>query len=362
MLMVSDVSTRLASLSARAAAWDRVGLQLGDPTAEIGGVGVCHEVTDEVIERAIAGNVDLLVAYHPLLFAPTTSLVAGASPAGRAHRLIASGIALHVVHTGWDVHPGGTADALAEALELGEVEPFGVDDGTSHFKIATFAPWDHEAPIIEALSSAGAGRIGDYTSCSFSVAGTGTFEPGPRASPTIGEAGMVNHVEERRIEMIAPIHRKEAVVRALLSVHPYEEPAFELAQLHPETVFIGRVGSVAPTTLGQLEERARRVLDYKGIRRAGAPSTRITRVAVVPGSGSGFIPSAQAAGADALITGDVSHHRAVEALNVGLALLDVGHEPGERPGMAKLYDAVSSRLDVPVLDLTDVSTNPWESA
>lgn len=359
MPTVSDAIDSLSGLAAGAAAWDPVGLQVGDPTAPVRSVAVCHEVTDAVIDAALAEGTDLLVAYHPLLFSPTTRLVAGSGAPGRAHRLIAGGVSLFVVHTGWDTTDGGAADALAEALGLGDVEPFGADDGAASFKLITFLPESHVSGFMAALARAGAGTIGEYTSCGFITAGTGTFVPSADATPFVGERAEHNAVPEVRVEMIVPASRRESVVRALLAAHPYEEPAFDLVTLHPASVFVGRVGTIETTTLGDLEETCRAVLGFDGVRRAGPASMAVSRVAVVPGSGSGMLGSAGAAGADVLVTGDVGHHRAVEALEAGVVMLDVGHAPSEGPGMAALVAAVSDLLGMPVTDLTGVGTNPW---
>src|SRR5262245_13074668 len=128
---VSDVLTAPAERAPfeKAAAWDPVGLQLGDPAAPVRSVALCHEVTESVVAAVEREAPDLLVTYHPLLFHATRRLVAGRTPEGRALRLIAAGTALAVVHTSFDVAPGGAADALAEALGLENTRGFGPVDG-----------------------------------------------------------------------------------------------------------------------------------------------------------------------------------------------------------------------------------------
>lgn len=110
--------------------WDPVGLQLGDPSAKVTTVAVCHEVTEDVVTRLEREPVDLLVSYHPLLFTPTTEVLAGRSPGARSYRLIRSGVHLLVTHTDFDSAPGGTADALAAFFDLSDVEEFGDDPET----------------------------------------------------------------------------------------------------------------------------------------------------------------------------------------------------------------------------------------
>jgi putative NIF3 family GTP cyclohydrolase 1 type 2 len=83
------------------------------------------------------------------------------------------------------------------------------------------------------------------------------------------------------------------------------------------------------------------------------------RVAVLPGSGGSAIDAAVAAGADALVTGDIDHHQARRALDLGMAVIDAGHAATERPGMRTLYDLVSG-IGPETVDLTFIDPNPWE--
>ena len=361
MPTVGEFVQAFRPITSQAATWDPVGLQFGDPNAPVSSVAVAHEVTDAIVGRLEAERPELLVAYHPLLFRPASSLVAGPSPSGRAFRLIAAGVALLVVHTGWDVYPGGTADRLAATLGLDDVAPFGMQSGDEARKLVTFVPASHELALIEALAAAGAGRIGDYTGCGFSSDGTGMFTAPADGSPFVGEPGETSRVDERRLEMVVPAGGIEAAVRALLATHPYEEPAFDVVPVEGPPRFIGRVGDLASITLGALGARVAGRLGFGGVRIAGDPERSVGRVGVVPGSGADFIGAAKAAEADVLVTGDVGHHRAQAALDAGLAIIDVGHIPGERPGLHALVEETRSRLGVPVLDCTDLDPNPWET-
>jgi len=92
---------------------------------------------------------------------------------------------------------------------------------------------------------------------------------------------------------------------------------------------------------------------------AGAPEAMVHRVAVLPGSGGRAVTAALEAGADALVTGDISHHVAAAAVAAGLAIIDAGHMPTERPGMVRLVRLVSDVVPS-AIDLTGVTTDPWE--
>mgnify|MGYP000532483431 CR=1 FL=1 len=96
-----------------------------------------------------------------------------------------------------------------------------------------------------------------------------------------------------------------------------------------------------------------------GLRVSGAGDRHVSRVAVVPGSGADFLSAARSLGADAIVTGDVSHHRIVAANDRGLSVIDPGHTPTERPGMAALVAAVARATDATIVDLTDADPTPW---
>lgn len=251
---VADIVGEMAALTAveNAADWDPVGLQLGDPSTEVSKVAVCHEVTEDVVARLASTPVDLLVSYHPLLFAPTRRVVAGRSAEARAFRLIRAGVSLLVVHTDWDAAPGGAADSLAAALGLGDIESFGGDE---------------ESPPI------------------------------------------------------------------------------------------GRVGKLVGT-LAVVDARISDLFGAAGLRVHGDRRQTIDSVAVVPGSGAQFIEAA-AEIADVLVTGDVPHHRAVRALDLGLAVVDPGHTATERPGVAALFTMVAGIEGIEALDWTRLDPKTW---
>ncbi len=120
---------------------------------------------------------------------------------------------------------------------------------------------------------------------------------------------------------------------------------------------IGRVGAFVGT-LGTVEAVIADTFGPMGTRVSGDRAKRVERLAVVPGSGSSLIREA-ATLADALVTGDVSHHNCVEALDLRLAIVDPGHIITERPGMVNLVEMVREVSDQEVVDLTGFSPRTW---
>lgn len=354
-----DQVGRIAPWS-KAAGWDPVGLQLGDPEARAERVAVCHEVNERVMEAISDDPPDLLITYHPLLFRAVTRLTAGRSAEGRAYRLVRMRVSLAVVHTAFDAAPGGTADALAEALGLDEVRRFATLEGEASLKLVTFLPEGDVEAVADRLAEEGAGRIGDYSHCSFRSTGVGTFLAPDESRPAVGTAGALNREPEVRLEMVLPKWSEDRVVSALLAAHPYEEPAYDLYDRRGIGSMIGRIGRIASTSLREFSKQVGEVLDSTTTRVSGDPDRPIESVAVVPGSGSDFIGQAASAGADVIVTGDVSHHRAVGALDRGLAVIDPGHAASERPGVRRLYAAVVEVVHG-ATDFTSIDASPWES-
>ncbi|EMY33645.1 hypothetical protein D477_013785 [Arthrobacter crystallopoietes BAB-32] len=89
-----------------------------------------------------------------------------------------------------------------------------------------YVPTDSADAVRRAIGDAGAGRLGNYSHCSFSTEGTGRFTPLPGANPTIGAVNAPEEVPETRIEAIYPRSLRAAVVSAAVGAHPYETPAF----------------------------------------------------------------------------------------------------------------------------------------
>lgn len=95
-------------------------------------------------------------------------------------------------------------------------------------KIVVHIPVDSVESVLKAMGDAGAGKIGNYTHCSFSSRGTGRFLPCEGAQPTIGRVGEFEQVDEERIEMTCQKDVLSEVLTALKAAHPYEEPTYDV--------------------------------------------------------------------------------------------------------------------------------------
>src|SRR4051812_26829918 len=248
-----------------------------------------------------------------------TSVAATTAKGRVVHRLLTAGIALYVAHTNADVASRGVSDALGEALGLAGLRPLRAELGEPQDKVITFAPNDAVDRLLDAMSEAGAGVIGDYTRCAFLADGTGTFLAAPDANPSVGKPGEVTRAPEVRIEMLAPRGRRSAVLRAMLAAHPYEQPAWDVVELAamPGGRGLGRVGELPEAmSLEEFTSHAARCLPRTswGVRAAGDPRRVVRTVAVCGGSGGDLAADARRAGADVLLTSDLKHHATSESV------------------------------------------------
>ncbi len=339
-----DVLERLAPASL-AEEWDNVGLQLGSRLDEVGAVLLALNVTAEVLEEAVTHDCGLILTHHPLIFQPLASASDDSETGRLIRRASREGIGGAAAHTNLDSAKGGLADVMAGLMELQQVKPLvGAAAGCS--KLVAFVPAADLDRVRASLFAAGAGVIGDYQHCSYSMEGTGTFLPLEGAKPTIGEVGRDEKVAELRLEMIFPSDKVGAIVDALLAAHSYEEPAYDIYPLETKRrdAGSGRVGELPGEVW--LKDFAGSLAELFGLGEArfvGDPDTPIRRVALVPGSGADFIPAA-ARLADVLVTGDYKYHNSMRAHDLGLALIDLPHEVSEHVALKNWLPRLEGKL------------------
>ncbi|WP_296105987.1 Nif3-like dinuclear metal center hexameric protein [uncultured Corynebacterium sp.] len=364
MITVADIRQTMdaAFPPALAEEWDRVGLICGDPSANVSRVAVALEATDAVVDHAIDQGADMLIVHHPLLLRGTHS-VATDDPKGRLlHRLIKHDCALFAAHTNADAAHGGVNDILADLLGVTETTPLDPIKTTLH-KWGVMVPVDHVEKVKDAVFAEGAGKIGQYSRCSFESEGKGQFLPEDGSHPALGNVGTIEHATEVRVEFVARPSLDDDIIDAIGRAHPYEEPAFDCVTMSGGVLGgIGRVGKLAsPTTLKEFTQRVADALPetVEGIRAAGDPDTRIETVALCSGAGDSFLDQARAVGADVYVTSDLRHHPADEHLRRGKpVLVDTAHWASEFPWCGSVATMMREQLDLPA-EVIEVRTDPW---
>ncbi len=321
-----------------AADWDNVGLLLGDPADPVTRVMTCLTLTPDVVDEAVREGVNLVVTHHPILFRGAKRLTPASLDGQVALPLLRARVAVYSPHTAFDNCPGGINDTLCQLLGVTTPLPLRPRESARQCKLVVFVPDSDLARVQDAVFAAGAGRIGEYNECSFRVSGRGTFFPTENTNPTVGRKGRREEVAEWRLEVIVPERLVAPVVAAMRKAHSYEEPAFDVYPLKPDTAGgEGRVGDrEAPITLGELARLVKQQLQAATVQVVGDPDQLVRRVALACGSAGEFLTDAIRAGADVFLTGELRFHDALAARAAGLAVILPGHYATERPAVERL--------------------------
>lgn len=356
--LVSDIERAIAARYPLewAEDWDRCGLLAGDPDRKVTGVVLALDPTRHAIARALELGANVVVTHHPAFLKTPSWLTPGRGAAGVLFAAMDARVALINAHTNLDRAPAA-GTLLPGALGLEPIKP--IERSAMPMALVTvFVPATHAERVAKAMSGAGAGRIGDYEGCRFvSAEGEGAFTPSPTAEPFVGAGGEPSTAAEVRLEMVAPRTHARGVVAAARGAHPYEEPLIVSAdvEIARSTARMGMLNR-APAGL-TLEALVAGASNAFGItpRVWGDPATPLERVATATGSASSLVGDVLASGAQALVAGEVRYHDALDALEMGLAIVELGHDVSEWPLVSLLEDAVRS---VSGLDAANVHTLP----
>lgn len=306
---------------------DKIGLQIGRLNRKVERIMIALDVLENVIDEAIEKNVQLIIAHHPIIYRPLKNLLTDTVQGKMIEKLLKHDIAVYAAHTNLDVAKGGVNDWLAEALGLEDAEVLVPTNEIILKKIVVFVPKSHAEVIRKVLGDAGAGYIGGYSHCSFAAEGTGRFLPGDNTNPFIGKTGLLEEVNEVRIETIVPEALLKKTITAMVKAHPYEEVAYDVYPLENkgEVLGLGRIGNVSEMTLGEFAETVKVALEVTKVRIVGDLNTKVKKVAVLGGDGNKYFMNAKFKGADVYVTGDIYYHTAHDAMMQGLNMIDPGH-------------------------------------
>lgn len=339
--------------------FDNAGLQIGLTEAEATGALLCLDVTEAVLDEAIALGCNLVISHHPLIFKGYKSIT-GKDYAERCIlKAIRNDMVLYAAHTNLDNAKGGVNYKIAEKIGLKHLQVL-EPQRNSLLKLVTFVPTEQAERVRKALFAAGCGNIGGYDSCSYNLKGEGTFRAGENTHPFCGSIGELHREEEVRIETILPSYKKGEVVRALLSAHPYEEPAFDLYPLENEWTQAGAgiVGELeTPETELEFLKRIKKIFEVECVKHNRLTGREIQKVALCGGAGAFLIPQAICSGADIFITGEIKYHDYFGHEDE-ILLAEIGHYESEQYTKEIFYSIIRDLFPNFALHLSKINTNP----
>ena len=339
--------------------YDNAGLLTGDVNWQCTGILCTLDATEEVIREAVAKKCNLIVAHHPIIFSGLKK-INGKNYVERAVILaIKNDIAILASHTNLDNVIDGVNGRMANQLGLTNRSILAPRSNTLK-KLFTFVPADHIEVVRKAIFEAGAGDIGNYNECSFSVEGMGTFKGNESTNPFVGEPGKRHYEQELKLEVVFPAQIQSSVLNALKAAHPYEEVAFDvidLANSHPMTGS-GLVGQLPEP----MEERAflellKNQFGLQLVRHTRFLERPVAKVALCGGAGSFLISKALTQNADVYVTADMKYHEFFDA-DGRMMICDIGHYESEQFTTDLLADILHKKFPTFAVLKSEVQTNP----
>ena len=360
-MKIKDIAQIIESVAPLAyqESYDNAGLIIGHPNDEISGILITLDVTEDVIDEAIAKKLNLIIAHHPVIFSGLKKLNDRNLTERCVVKAIRNEIAIYAAHTNLDSVFGGVNSKICEKLGLQNCRILApVNDFLK--KLVTFAPTADAEKVRHALFAAGAGTIGNYDSCSYNLDGTGTFRGNEHTNPYAGQKNELHFEAETRIETIFPKHLQSKVIRALLEAHPYEEVAYDIYPLDNEfpQAGIGMVGELPePMDESEFLLKLKDTFGCKVVRHTQLLGKPIRKIAVCGGSGASYLGRAKAEKADIFVSGDFKYHQFFEAENK-MVIADIGHFESEQFTKEVFYELLTKKLPKFAVHLSGIETNP----
>lgn len=360
-MTVNEVIEGLQNLIplAQAEDFDNVGLLCGNPSREVTGILVCHDVLENVVDEAITKNLNLIVTFHPIIFSGLKSITGKNYVEKTVLKAIENKIAIYAIHTAFDNDYFGVNYKICEKLGLLSQKIL-IPSAHKLQILQLYVPPENASEVKNALFKAGAGNIGFYEECSFTIPGKGSFKPKPGADPYEGEINKCEHTDEVVISVVFEEYKKNSIVKAMKNAHPYEEVAYQLIKIENENQYLGlgRFGELnAEMDEKTFLEFVKKTFNLKIIRHSNFTGKKIKRVGVLGGSGASGLSVALSAGCDAYLTGDLKYHDFFRSESK-ILLCDIGHFESEQFVTEHLVEILSQKFTTFAISKSTEKTNP----
>lgn len=338
--------------------WDNVGLQIGNVNRNIGKILITLDINNNVINEAINLKADLIVSHHPLIFNPIGNIVSGDKLCNPILNLIENKIAVYIAHTNYDIMSGGLSDYIAKRLNLinlNIIEP----QYEQWYKFVVFVPKEAEEKIRKVICQQGGGKWRNYSCCTFNIEGRGTFIPLEGAKPYTGKIGNINYVDEVRVECIVNESILNRLVRSVVAAHPYEEVAYDVYKIENkfQDAGVGRYGELKLeeyfVDFLELIKDKLKVRNFRWLSRCDADlkGKKIKKVGVVCGSANSLTPTLAMLDCDLLILGEISYHNALNIIDSGKIIIEIGHGCSEKWAIDDMYNKLKEFFAVQKVEI-----------
>ena len=339
--------------------YDNAGLIIGDRNADVKGVLITLDITEEVIDEALRKNANFIISHHPVIFGGIKKITTSTTLGKIIYKCIENKISVYAGHTNLDNIEKGVNAKLCEKLNI--LSPRILQPKSNLLsKLVTFVPREYAIKVREALFKAGAGQIGNYDKCSYNTEGVGTFRGSQDSSPFVGNKGDIHFEKETRIETIFPRYKSRQLINTLIEAHPYEEVAYDIYPVENEwgQVGAGMIGELHEE-VGELDflKRVKSVFNCPFIKHTRLLHKPVKKIALCGGSGSFLLKDALREKADVFISSDFKYHQFFDA-DDKIVIVDIGHNEAEQYTKEIFYDLLIKNFTSFAIHLSEVNTNP----
>ena len=339
--------------------FDNVGLLCGNPDREITGILIAHDALENVIDEAIEKKMNFVFCFHPIIFSGLKSITGKNYVEKAVLKALENKIAIYAIHTAFDNDYFGVNYKICEVLGLKNQQVL-MPKKNQLKKLEVYVPTDSAEKLRNALFVAGAGNIGFYDECSFTIQGDGTFRPLEGSNPVTGTHNERENANEVLINVIFEDYKTNQILFAMKENHPYEEVAYQLITLENDNQYtgLGRYGNLEQE-MDELDFLTfiKQKFNIDIIRHSSLNNKKIRTIGVLGGSGASGIKAAMSAKCDAYITGDVKYHDFFFAEGKML-ICDIGHFESEQFVVQQLFEILSEKFTTFAIAKTTQKTNP----
>jgi len=361
ILTIQEITKYLENFAPRLTQenYDNSGLICGNPDEAVRGVILTLDCIESVVDEAISKSCNLIIAHHPIVFKGLKSFTGANYVERTIIKAIKNNIAILAMHTNLDNYRFGVNYKIGQKLNLQNIKIL-APKTDNQLKIVVYVPKQHAERLRIAMNEAGAGRIGNYDYCSYSTEGKGTFRALEGANPFVGSHGKLHSENETKIEMVIRQEHLGEVLRAIKSIHPYEEVAYDLIPLSNEDPYqgAGMYGELdSPMNTSEFLTMLKEKFNCGIIKHTVLCKSEIQRVAFCGGSGSFLMQKAKQVNADIFISSDYKYHEFFDAEGQ-IIIADIGHYESEQFTSEIIADLLKEKNITFAIHSTETNTNP----
>ena len=336
-----------------------VGLIIGDYTQKVNGILVTLDSTESVIDEAIKSKCNLIISFHPIIFNDIKSITTKTYVDRVIHKTIKNNISIVAMHTSLDNSMKGVNSAICKKLDIKNYKIL-IPKRETIKKLTTYIPSENVAELKSEIFKIGGGSLGKYENCSFSYKGLGSFKGNEKSNPKIGSKLIYTETQEVCVNITFLKHLEHKVINTLKENHPYEEIAYEITTLDNlnQNIGMGMVGELnSPMDENKFLSFLKKKMKSKLIKHSIKLGEKVSKIAVLGGSGSFAIENAINSGANAFVTSDLKYHDYFKAENK-ILLVDIGHYESEQYTKDLIFNFLTKKFPNFAIVLSKTNTNP----